>query len=343
MVARAMQGASTSASTAQGCLFILPILIARGFACPTGHYADVTSWAASKLNSVVAIEHLDQCGNVNSIIGVRIYWTTKMEYAMEKHRIHFWDRCFFRRDLSFPEKGMRSSIRRLSVTVVIAANEPFWFRDDNNREESFQGIILGPTINDARIRAIDSHITAFDVFITTPSYRDLLHALDGESARPLTPAELSTIQPICRANFDKTLNQAEIAQLFDPIIYTLCERDSAPALDPRISKVCALVEKHPANEVTIKSLADKVHLSESRLRALFKKEMQCTLSLYIRNVAAWKTVPMLARGMNFTEAAQEAGFHDLSHYHRAVSEITGGPPSIIKDKKFSVSFGFDPN
>jgi AraC-like DNA-binding protein len=262
---------------------------------------------------------------------------------MEKHRIHFWDRCFFRRDISFPENSMSSSIRRLSIAVVIAANEPFLFRDDKNREESFQGIILGPTVNDASIRATDSHITTFDAFITTPTYRDLLHALDGRSSRPLTVAELRSTQQICRENFNKTLNQAEISRLFDSVMYTLCDKNSARALDPRISKVCALVEKHPANEITIKSLADHVHLSDSRLRALFKQEMQCTLSLYIRNVSAWKTVPMLARGMNFTEAAQEAGFHDLSHYHRAVSEITGGPPSNIKDKKFSVSFGFDPN
>jgi methylphosphotriester-DNA--protein-cysteine methyltransferase len=50
---------------------------------------------------------------------------------------------------------------------------------------------------------------------------------------------------------------------------------------------------------------------------------------------------MLAQGLNFTQAAHEAGFHDLSHYSRAVAGFTGGSPSDIHSEEFSLTFGFD--
>ncbi len=68
-------------------------------------------------------------------------------------------------------------------------------------------------------------------------------------------------------------------------------------------------------------------MSASRLRALFTREMHCTLSRYLRLAALWKSVLLLERGVSFTEAAHAVGFHDLSHFHRAVAEVTGLSPS----------------
>lgn len=263
-----------------------------------------------------------------------------MNNKTSKSRIHFWDRCFFKRDLFLSGEDDRPSIRRLSVTVVVAGDKPFSIRDENNQEKYYQGLILGPDINDTNIHAIDSETTSFDTFITTPAYWDLMSTLNGEQARPLTPTELLKTQKLCRENFYKELDQDEISSLYESVVYALCDRHSAKQIDPRIEDVCQLIEEFPANEISINFLAGKVNLSESRLRALFKQEMQCALSLYIRNVAVWKTLPMLAQGSNFTEAAHEAGFHDLSHYSRAVAGFTGGSPSDIHSKEFSLTFGF---
>lgn len=258
-----------------------------------------------------------------------------------RSRIHFWDRCFYKRDLFLSGDYERAPIHRLSVTVVIAGNKPFSIKDENNQETHCQGIILGPDMNDTSIHAINSETTTFDTFITNPAYWDLMSTLNGEQARSFTPKELLKTQKLCNKSFNRELNHIQIASLFDSIIYALCDRNMAKKSDQRIEEVCRLIEEYPANEITIKFLASKINLSESRLRALFKQEMQCALSLYIRNVAVWKTLPMLAKGSNFTEAAHEAGFHDLSHYSRAVAGFTGGSPSDIHNEELSLTFGFE--
>lgn len=263
-----------------------------------------------------------------------------MPNSPPKSRIHFWDRCFFKRDLSL-DGEFDLSIRRLSVTIVITGDKPFIIRDDNDQETHFYGIILGPNRKKGGVYATDSAITTIDTFVTTDAYWDLLGTLGGEKIRTLTAAELRETQAICQENFAKNLTQEEVVSVFDSLIYSLCERNSRRRIDPRIERVCALIEEYPANEITISFLAERINLSESRLRALFKQEMLCALSLYIRNVAIWKTLPMLARGSNFTEAAHAAGFHDLAHYSKAVSGFTGGPPSEIHNEDFTISFGFD--
>lgn len=267
--------------------------------------------------------------------------SSNVDHKISKSRIHFWDRCFFKRDHFLSGDYDRSKIYRLSVTVIIASEKPFLILDEHNRENFCQGIILGPGMDDTNVRAEDSATTTFDTFITTPAYWDLMNSLKGKQARLLTPTELLETQSLCSDNFYKELNQKEVTSLFESVVYALCDRNIAKKIDPRIEEVCQLIEEYPANEISINFLAGKINLSESRLRALFKQEMQCALSLYIRNVAVWKTLPMLAQGSNFTEAAHEAGFHDLSHYTRAVAGFTGGSPSDINSEEFSLTFGFD--
>ncbi|MFT4886885.1 MAG: AraC-like DNA-binding protein [Pseudohongiellaceae bacterium] len=265
----------------------------------------------------------------------------EIENRTNKSRIHFWDRCFFKRDLFLAGEYERPSIHRLSVTIVIAGDKPFSIRDENNQQEYYQGIILGPNVNDRIIHAVDSETTSFDVFITTSVYWHLISTLNGKQARSFTPTELLKTQKLCRENFYKELNQKEVSSFFESVVYALCDRTFTKKIDSRIEEVCELIEEYPADEISINFLAGKINLSESRLRALFKQEMQCALSLYIRNVAVWKTLPMLAQGLNFTQAAHEAGFHDLSHYSRAVAGFTGGSPSDIHSDEFSLTFGFD--
>ena len=143
-------------------------------------------------------------------------------------------------------------------------------------------------------------------------------------------------------NFQKSKNYADkvsfkiyllmMLQLFNLVVYALCDRNiSTPALDPRVENIIDIVEQSRADELKVKSLSEKVDLSESQLRSLFKKEMHCTLLQYIRSVSFWKSIPLLAQGMNFTEVAHECGFHDLAHYSRTVSEATGiSPNNILK-------------
>jgi len=78
-----------------------------------------------------------------------------------------------------------------------------------------------------------------------------------------------------------------------------------------------LVEPRPFAALSVLMLAREVGLSNSRLRDLFRKAMDCRLSQYMRWVVA------LA-----------AGFHDLAHADHAFAEIFGLSPSEITDTRW---------
>ena len=96
---------------------------------------------------------------------------------------------------------METPYRRLSVTIIIAANKPFYALDENNQTIAYQGVILGPNIERDNLQAQDSQLTVFDAFITSPVYWDLMNVIGNNEKRVLTQEELDKVQPLCRDSF----------------------------------------------------------------------------------------------------------------------------------------------
>jgi AraC-like DNA-binding protein len=90
---------------------------------------------------------------------------------------------------------------------------------------------------------------------------------------------------------------------------------------------------HP-DEITLKSLADKACLSESRLRSLFKDVTGVSLYRYILwNKIRYATNQIMA-GHTVNDAAIDAGFTDSSHFHKMMVQLFGISPSkFLKDNK----------
>lgn len=87
------------------------------------------------------------------------------------------------------------------------------------------------------------------------------------------------------------------------------------------------------NEVRIDRLASQVHLSESRLRELFKCQVGATIGEYSRWQAIWRAANLWRSGRKLTDVAIEAGFHDLAHADKVFVETFGIQPSIITDPR----------
>lgn len=240
--------------------------------------------------------------------------------------VEAWDRRFFVRVNSFRYEERHKPVRRPAISIVVALNRPFMARLPHEAAPvPCRALLIGPNVLREYVEAVDADLWLFDVWINTPEYWDL-QALVGEGeVHPLTPAQYQTISALCLAH-DR---QDSVRGLFDRVVYSLCaHRPGAPALDPRLAAVLAHVEAHAVDEVSVVALARQVGLSPSRLRALFAAQMHCTLPRYIRLAGFWKTIPLLERGLSFTEAAHAVGFHDLSHYHRVVAEVSGLSPTL---------------
>jgi AraC-like DNA-binding protein len=95
----------------------------------------------------------------------------------------------------------------------------------------------------------------------------------------------------------------------------------------------AISTTHP-EEITIKSLADKACLSESRLRSLFKEVTGVSLYRYfLWNKIRYATNQIMA-GHTVNDAAIDAGFTDSSHFHKMMVKMFGVSPSkFLKDNK----------
>lgn len=239
--------------------------------------------------------------------------------------VEAWGRCLFVRTNTFHYDARHRPVRRPSVSIVVALNRPFQVRlPDADAPHSCQGIIIGPNVLREWIDAVDADLWVFDVTTGAPQYSDLLCSVKQHEVRELSTEHLHAIMHLCRTHND----MACVRTLLDSVVYSLCGRENTgPARDSRVAKVVSLVEDKPLDEWTVATLAAQVGMSVSRLRALFTQEMHCNPSYYLRMAALWKAVPLLEKGLSFTEAAHAVGFHDLSHFHRAVAEFTGLSPS----------------
>jgi len=102
--------------------------------------------------------------------------------------------------------------------------------------------------------------------------------------------------------------------------------------DERVARVEQIIATTPPAEITLKSLAGEVCLSESRLRALFRNVTGVPLYRYVLwNKIRFATNRIMA-GDSVNDAALEAGFTDSSHYHKMMVQVFGISPSrFLKD------------
>lgn len=125
------------------------------------------------------------------------------------------------------------------------------------------------------------------------------------------------------------------AVLFERIVHqllnSLVDGHKTVARDERITKVCQLLAAGP-DGMTIRSLADKVFLSESRLRSLFKKNTGTSLHRYIIWNRIMTAITRIMNGDTIAAAALGCGFSDASHFHKMLLQMFGVSPSqFIKE------------
>lgn len=240
--------------------------------------------------------------------------------------VEVWERRFFVRVSSFRYEARHKPVRRPAISIVVALNRPFTVvLPQGPAPVSCQALVVGPNVVREYVEAVAADLWVFDVWINTAEYWDLLTVVGEGEVRRLTPDQYQALAALCRAH-DRTVSARS---LLESVVYSLCaHRDGGPALDARVTAVLAQVDAQPIDELSVVSLAQQVGLSPSRLRALFAQDLHCTLSRYIRLAGFWQTVPLLERGLSFTEAAHAAGFHDLSHYNRVVAEVSGVSPTL---------------
>jgi AraC-like DNA-binding protein len=120
---------------------------------------------------------------------------------------------------------------------------------------------------------------------------------------------------------------ALVERLMHRILIYLTRETGVVRQDERVLLVEQMISAKAPTEITMRSLAARVCLSESRLRALFRNTTGIPLYRYILlNKIRFATNRIMA-GDSVNDAAMEAGFTDSSHYHKMMVQVFGMSPS----------------
>jgi AraC-like DNA-binding protein len=129
-------------------------------------------------------------------------------------------------------------------------------------------------------------------------------------------------------NPETTLAQADqlMSQLFS---LDLDANTALTAMDGRISSALNFLRESPHLYGSIESLADKVHLSPSRLAHLFKDEVGVPIRRYVLWMKMRRALDLAIAGDSLTTAALSAGFADSAHLSRTVRSMMGIAPEFL--------------
>lgn len=129
-----------------------------------------------------------------------------------------------------------------------------------------------------------------------------------------------------------------IQELYDPSTAELpsmekksldVKKDSA--LYPAIS----YMDSHPTEMITMKSMAELCHLSESYFSRLFSKELGENFSTYINRKKIERSKKLLRDSqMSVSQIAKEVGYQDAGHYIRLFKRFEGVTPTIYRQYNY---------
>jgi AraC-like DNA-binding protein len=103
----------------------------------------------------------------------------------------------------------------------------------------------------------------------------------------------------------------------------------APYLDTRVEMALSFLRESPQHYGSIEALADKVHLSPSRLAHIFKEEVGVPVRRYVLWTKMRRALDLAISGESLTSAALSAGFSDSAHLSRTVRSMMGIAPEYL--------------
>jgi AraC-like DNA-binding protein len=221
-----------------------------------------------------------------------------------------------------------------TIQVVLDIQDNFRFRLKDGQWNNFKSLIIKENI----IHQLDTNNSV-----------QLIIYLDAESpvAKAITSSFLSENDVYAPAmNIFHIVNSNELEQalvnpeprrmkiLVEKIIGRLSQEIGLLSPDKRILLIEQTISTLDPKEISMKMLAEKVYLSESRLRSLFKKVTGTSIHRFILwNKIRFATNQIMA-GKSVNDAAFEGGFTDSSHFHKMMVQIFGVTPSdFLKNNK----------
>lgn len=106
--------------------------------------------------------------------------------------------------------------------------------------------------------------------------------------------------------------------------------------ETRVNKVCAHLQNHFHEQITLKQVADLVFMSESNFCKFFKKATGTTFSDYLNDLRINEACHLLLSSEDtIGKIAQDSGFESLSYFNRVFLKKKQLTPSVFRKQSYS--------
>jgi AraC-like DNA-binding protein len=106
--------------------------------------------------------------------------------------------------------------------------------------------------------------------------------------------------------------------------------------ETRVNKVCAHLQNHFHEAITLKQVADLVFMSESNFCKFFKKATGTTFSDYLNDLRINEACHLLLSTEDtIGKIAQDSGFESLSYFNRVFLKKKQLTPSVFRKQSYS--------
>ena len=111
------------------------------------------------------------------------------------------------------------------------------------------------------------------------------------------------------------------------------QKNALPRKKELMRQIIMLIHEKSTAKLTIGEIAKTLHLSEIRIRQIFKDEMDCSIGRYIR-IQALSTAIFLTKstGLSFNEIAQQVGYTNSGAMETAIRRETGKTLRKIREE-----------
>ena len=187
--------------------------------------------------------------------------------------------------------------------------------------------LFAPSSTYDRLSADNFDYTHFS-FYTTPALQS-----DKFIEIPSNLSEIEKLIDVVNSTLDNGFVTRENGAWFLKIFLSIIEQHlTLPFIeDDNIIKALDIINKKPYN-VTVKTLAKELHLSESYFIHLFTSTMNCSPMKYIRKVRLTDAEGLLKAGTPVSEVAEKCGYSSSTALWKAIRKNYGCTPTELKKK-----------
>lgn len=222
-------------------------------------------------------------------------------------------------------KGMKTtSHSNPTITIIISERENFEIRTQNQFISS-NFLILPANFKHSFSLSKDGKVAMFFLEQTSKT-AGLIKSkfnLGSSTVLNLKKSEYQFDESLLFKQINIKTNKINLDKLFE------FKKNPLPtSIDTRVLQTVQLL-LDDRNSMNADEIFEKVYISKSRMRYLFKKEMGVSLSKYIRWSKLRAAGIDIMNGVNFTDACYAKGFYDPSHFNRVFNEMFGVNPSQV--------------